>query len=349
MARYIPENILILRRQVTSDIIQGLIVPDCGDAAKFSEHIKSGRSKMQTYYHNSNLPDLTSDNKPKSGYSVVDVNSKYSSSDVYWGVLSPDGYRIDISSKNFNHLLENTDIHKTVIQEELVWIRIDQTNFLTTTETDEYKTAISVKQLNTSIPFTDVKVGNKFSTKNYKNLIFCGSVNYISKHDLFNTYAKKASQKRYVFEFVEDGAVFTRATPFKDVFEIDNTIHPFNCDETKKLTSSNDSMITSPNTFSSSSIDIEVKPCTTMDPNKGSYDYIIRYNTDRLAYVNSHKTSKNGTTIHYFEANGISKLTDKNGVAIPSMFHQRNTSSIHLSSIDELYEVTFSVRQKGAK
>jgi hypothetical protein len=344
MANYIPEKIVILRKQVNADITQGLIVPDCGNIVKFNSRLKTARINIAYYSTNNMLSEMTSDNKPLTGYSVVDVNSKYSSSDVYWGVLSPDGYRIDISSKNFNHLLENTDIKRTIIQEPLVWIRCGQSNFLTTTETTEYKTALSIKQMNTSLPFSSVKVGNKISSKSFMDVIYCGVTYILDIAKLFNSSGSTPAKKQYSFLSCSntdyDGIVYSRSTPVADIFSIDTNLYP----HPTTPTHFNSWSIISDIQFNSKRVSIELKKCSNINSLHGVYKFVVKH-ANGLDYVLRDDTN----SVSYFRDKNPNTLKDINGLDIPSFTHERTYSRLKKSDIIEIFEVEYKAIPKETK
>lgn len=197
---YIPDELLVYRRQDSADCTMGFIVP-ITRGAKFSNKKQQAKRLVGA----NSLPELTIKNDKKSGYTLLKFTSgarRYDNDS--WCLFSPDGYDVYISANNMQHIIENCQINCGVIESELVWVVNEyEDKFLTTTETELYKESITVQEHTARVSLNDIKPGSKLLLKDGTECIFYGGIhllpfNYIS--DIFNFKSDKKSTRFQIYK-----------------------------------------------------------------------------------------------------------------------------------------------------
>lgn len=84
----------------------------------------------------------TVDNKPMTGFKVVDFAERYSTSNKLARIYDPNGYELEISIPNLIDIMLHSSIVKGEIMCECIWGRADGNNWLLPTDIDAYKSAL---------------------------------------------------------------------------------------------------------------------------------------------------------------------------------------------------------------
>lgn len=112
----IPEKFYVTRRYRGSEEILGFMV--VSDA----EHTKAFQKKKETadrWASGSGVEPIHVQNIPRTGFHIVTNVSRYSTSNVVWRCLHPEGFEFEITSDNFMDLIQTSTIYEGAIQEEL--------------------------------------------------------------------------------------------------------------------------------------------------------------------------------------------------------------------------------------
>lgn len=112
----LPEKFYVTRNyRSTEEVLGFMVVAD-------AEHTKSFQKKKETadrWARGSKVDPIYIDNIPKFGFQIVTNVSRYSTSNVVWRVLHPEGFEFEITSHNFCDLIQTSTVIDGAIQEEL--------------------------------------------------------------------------------------------------------------------------------------------------------------------------------------------------------------------------------------
>lgn len=82
------------------------------------------------------------DNKPRSGFSIAQTVSRYSTDNKVWRVVDPSGVVFEITSYNLDSIISQCDLKKGKISGSFVWASTNGYNILLNVKSDEYKRLI---------------------------------------------------------------------------------------------------------------------------------------------------------------------------------------------------------------
>lgn len=172
------------------------------------------------------IPAVIYDNAPMTGFKVshtVNHGSSWASCNDKWRILDPRGFELEITSGNFERVLEFTDVLKGEIQGECIWARLGANNVLIPVATDIYRNAMNNTVRDKSkVSLKELCPGYKATLKNGDVGIYMGlfhvvhSSNYGEKSVFNHTISAK---KRHVFMKEDKSGFFYYATPILSFVE----------------------------------------------------------------------------------------------------------------------------------
>lgn len=166
------------------------------------------------------IPAVIHDNKPMTGFKVshsVNHSSSWASCKDKWRILDPRGFELEITSGNFERVLEYTDILKGEIQGECIWARLGSNNILVPVGTDIYRNAMdNTAREGSKVSLKELRPGYKVTLKNgqvgiYMGLFHIVQNSYYGADTAFNY--KVSAKKRHVFMNEDKSGFFFFATP----------------------------------------------------------------------------------------------------------------------------------------
>lgn len=124
------------------------------------------------------------ENKYASGFKILhDV--KRNTENVVWRILDPNGYELELSSPNVEHIIQTCTITKGLIKEKLLWARNKAQNYLLPEGSEYAKTAVRLSDSNaTKIDVNDIRVGETVYLANEKTGIYVGVFYILPKLDI---------------------------------------------------------------------------------------------------------------------------------------------------------------------
>jgi len=97
-------------------------------------------------------------NDPIEGFVVLKSVSRYSTSNVFFRIMDPRGFELEISSPNLMDIINKSEIDKGLVKGKMVWLRDGAQNYLVHEDDERYLKAIAPKPSAASIqPGTWVK------------------------------------------------------------------------------------------------------------------------------------------------------------------------------------------------
>lgn len=151
-----------------------------GNMILFDEREKDNKSivsKKKRLASKDNAVKLEVKNNPTSGFKIIGITT---GSHFMWGIIDPRGYCIEITTKNMDLIVKNSDITSMEIQSECVWASSNNSPFLVPVTTEEYKKARKATQIaRSSASKNDVKPGNTIILKNGSTGTYYGQLNFL--------------------------------------------------------------------------------------------------------------------------------------------------------------------------
>lgn len=118
----IPEKFYVTRVYRSAEEMLGwMVVADNEETKKFKQ-TKERADRWATPYHNSTqkaMEPIYVDNEPRTGFRMVTNVSRYSTSNVVWRIMHPEGFEFEITSDNLCDLLETNTIVEGEFQDAL--------------------------------------------------------------------------------------------------------------------------------------------------------------------------------------------------------------------------------------
>jgi len=118
----IPEKFYVTRVYRSAEEMLGwMVVADNEETKKFKQS-KEKADRWATPYHNSTqkaMEPIYVDNEPRTGFRMVTNVSRYSTSNVVWRIMHPEGFEFEITSDNLCDLLETNTIIEGEFQDAL--------------------------------------------------------------------------------------------------------------------------------------------------------------------------------------------------------------------------------------
>ena len=85
------------------------------------------------------------DNIPLTGFKIVDVVSRYSTSNKWYRILDPRGFELEISADNLLNICINSKVNNGLIEDECVWGKNNSAELILTSS-EQYKTYCELKE-----------------------------------------------------------------------------------------------------------------------------------------------------------------------------------------------------------
>ncbi|NIU02294.1 MAG: hypothetical protein GWN01_15740, partial [Nitrosopumilaceae archaeon] len=114
------------------------------------------------------------DNKPLSGFRVVDFSSRWSTSNKWIRVQDPRGFTLEISVNNLIRLIQDGTITSGVIQSDCIWLRDSRgNNVLAGIDSEDYKAFEKqevMREAAKNFTMRDIQVGDEITYTHYGNV-----------------------------------------------------------------------------------------------------------------------------------------------------------------------------------
>lgn len=119
------------------------------------------------------------ENIPTQGFKIVESISRWSTSNKWFRVIDPRGFKLEISASNLCNLILESTIINGLIQEECIWSRYSGMNVLIPINSKEYIKAISdtKKRSNGKIKISELITGHLYS-----NINGCDTAIYLGRN-----------------------------------------------------------------------------------------------------------------------------------------------------------------------
>lgn len=85
------------------------------------------------------------DNIPLTGFKIVDVVSRYSTSNKWYRILDPRGFELEISADNLLNICINSKVNNGLIEDECVWGKNNSAELILTSS-EQYKSYCDLKE-----------------------------------------------------------------------------------------------------------------------------------------------------------------------------------------------------------
>ncbi len=118
-------------------------------------------------------PELVK-NVPSGGFKIDNNVRRYRTDNVVWELTHPKGFNFQITSENLCELLLNSEILNGEIQQQLLFVRRGNENYLTSTSSDIYKNALTQKKYETKVSVKDLKIGDILTLKTGVKVVYYG-------------------------------------------------------------------------------------------------------------------------------------------------------------------------------
>lgn len=117
MSIKLPEKFYVTRLYRSAEEVLGFMVVADNESTKT---FKTAKARADRWASGTNaLEPIYVDNVPKSGFRLVTNVSRYSTSNVIWRIMHPDGFEFEITSDNMCDLLATNTIIEGEFQDEL--------------------------------------------------------------------------------------------------------------------------------------------------------------------------------------------------------------------------------------
>lgn len=235
---YIPEKFFVARQKRSKDEVLAFMVVADKEHTKAYIKDRDRAESWATPYHKSyeKLESIFIDNNPKTGFKLVTNVSRYSTSNVVWRIMHPEGFEFEITSDNLCDLLDTNTIIEGEFQEELFFthtkklVSIKTKLFSEMIKKEEDKKNNKQKS-NELQPGTTIKISikNRYfpedETKNttYDNLLYYGKFHTCNNNkNKPMLITNKSTSRPVVFDLsIGKFRTFTELPPFEI---IDNEI-----------------------------------------------------------------------------------------------------------------------------
>ena len=115
----IPEKFYVTRVYRSSEEVLGWMVVADKEHTKAFQDAKKKADSWATPYKGEGMEAIYVDNKPRKGFRMVTNVSRYSTSNVVWRIMHPEGFEFEITSDNLCDLLETNTIIEGEFQDEM--------------------------------------------------------------------------------------------------------------------------------------------------------------------------------------------------------------------------------------
>jgi hypothetical protein len=139
---------------------------DNTESDKFLNRMSTGRSWSDRFSREPKTKELSFDNKPISGFSIVGSKSRWSTQNKVIQVEDPRGFVVEIPVSALTTLLKHTTVINGIVQEDCLWGREGSNHVLIPINSEIYtKAQKDTYQHNNKVKFSQLKEGNhvKFS------------------------------------------------------------------------------------------------------------------------------------------------------------------------------------------
>lgn len=148
---------------------------------------------------NSNIGTKIVANKPLSGFKIKQV-SIYKSADL-WRIEDPRGFETEVPSSNLLDIINYCTIENGEILEPCIWARSGAINVLLTTNSPEYKLAVSnTDAASKKASWRDVKIGNEVILQNNIKGIYLGKYTPIMYSNYNKTNTEISSNDIIIYD-----------------------------------------------------------------------------------------------------------------------------------------------------
>lgn len=222
----VPSKFYVTRVYRSAEEVLGWMVVADKEHTKAFETSKKKADQWATPYRNSQNPAMEPiyvSNEPRKGFRMVTNVSRYSTSNVVWRIMHPDGFEFEITSDNLCDLLETNTIIEGEFQDELFFTHnkklVNQKTklFAGLIEQEQHKKAEAEKARELEIGDT-VRMVHEFSN-NYRptltwDYVFCGKMHVISniKNNIGELTEK--STLRFILKDQKDGRYYAVSKMF---------------------------------------------------------------------------------------------------------------------------------------
>lgn len=197
---YIPEKFYVARQKRSDDEVLAFMVVADKEHTKAFQTAKDRAEQWAVpgYYYaqergHAKLESIYVDNKPRTGFRLVTNVSRYSTSNVVWRIMHPEGFEFEITSDNLMDLMDTNTCIEGVFQEEMFFTH---TKKLVSTKTKLFADMIQKEE---------VKKEHKVKS----NVLEPGSTIKIT---VSHRYYPEDESKNTVFELVYMGKFHTCGT-----------------------------------------------------------------------------------------------------------------------------------------
>ncbi|QOI71030.1 hypothetical protein pEaSNUABM12_00092 [Erwinia phage pEa_SNUABM_12] len=235
MSTKIPEKFYVSRVYRSAEEILGFMVVADNESTKTFQKAKE-RADGWTRHNKNPLDAIYVDNKPRSGFRLVTNVSRYSTSNVVWRIMHPEGFEFEITSDNMCDLLETNTIVEGEFQDELFFTHnrklVNQkTKLFAEMIRQEEKKKATIEKVKELEPGCLISVPNQYSYRNPPpppdKYVYCGKFHSITVNRNKPMVLGAKSSLRYVVREVSTGNYYCLSkisdafTPLEHYADID--------------------------------------------------------------------------------------------------------------------------------
>lgn len=213
MSTKIPEKFYVSRVYRSTEEILGFMVVADNESTKTFQKAKE---RADSWTHNSSNPlsPLYVDNTPRTGFRLITNVSRYSTSNVVWRIMHPEGFEFEITSDNMCDLLETNTIVEGEFQDELFFTHnrklVNQkTKLFAEMIRQEEKKKETIEKVKELEPGCIIAVPNQYSYRNPPpppdKYVYCGKFHSINVNSNNPMVLGAKSSLRYVVREVSTG------------------------------------------------------------------------------------------------------------------------------------------------
>lgn len=210
MSTKIPEKFYVSRVYRSVEEILGFMVVADNESTKAFQKAKD-RADRWTRSNTNQLTAIYVDNKPRSGYRLVTNVSRYSTSNVVWRIMHPEGFEFEITSDNMCDLLETNTIVEGEFQDELFFTHNrklvnKKTKLFAEMIRQEEKKKATIEKVKVLEPGSLISVPKQYSNKQAPDkYVYCGKFHSITVNSNKPMIVGSKSSSRHVVRDISTG------------------------------------------------------------------------------------------------------------------------------------------------
>lgn len=204
---FIPKKFYVTRKMESAENVLGFMQPAHKEG--FTKRKESADKWAASNYGRgqySTFDPIEIENVPLAGFALVEFTRRYTTSNVVWRLIHPEGFEFEITSENFDYLIRNTTIQKGVIMDMCAFVR-DGGNVLLPVSCDRFKNTKTEETYFTKVAKKDLSIGDIVTLQgDTTEYVYYGAYHMMSVDNMIETdnhrndkspASKDVASKRY--------------------------------------------------------------------------------------------------------------------------------------------------------